>query len=456
MRNLALLCEKKCSAQCVKTDIDGCFVISYSPPNLFGDRTHPQDRPSHEIIGVNRFFLAEPSLTSVSGHCWSYLRSLIEPVRHAGFEPVLLGHRNVDPRLARRENIVPIFERWCDERIGDHETTLAAHRRSIRADLTRISKRHRIGSQDFVLINTLRHWALAGVVDWLESMRPRSRPRVALVLHFTAQSDPNGSAEMRPFYEEAFVRIERSPSRDCIRLLADSEELIDEYRDINDRLDFHLAPIPHIPHLPDRDHEPASKLNVGYIGEARENKGFQLLPHVVRRASEHASAVHFHIHSFCHDPQSIFYRQAIAGLRGPHVTLYPEKLDDDEYTRFLDALDIVILPYTLHNYHSQTSGVFAEAMAMGKSVIVPRGSWMARQVNAYGGGATFNPGDPEDLARQVLSFVNDGLKCHGAAERAARWAQFHNPANLLNLLLSPAAHEGAKSNLSKPATSRAL
>jgi glycosyltransferase involved in cell wall biosynthesis len=259
---------------------------------------------------------------------------------------------------------------------------------------------------------------------------------VALVLHFTAQSDPHGPAEMRPFYADAFRRIEQSEARERMIVLADSQELVDEYRDLNDRLDYHVAPIPHVPPWNSATRERSGNLNIGYLGEARENKGFHLLPYVVRRVSHRASAVHFHIHSFCHAPQSAFYRQSIAGLRGPHVTLYPDSLDDEEYVQFLDSLDVVLLPYTLQHYHSQTSGVFAEAMALGKSVIVPRGSWMARQLDNYGGGAAFNPDDAEDLARQVLAFIDGGVESEAAAERAKRWTQFHNPTNFLSLIFA--------------------
>jgi glycosyltransferase involved in cell wall biosynthesis len=233
--------------------------------------------------------------------------------------------------------------------------------------------------------------------------------------------------------------------------------LIDEYRSMNDRLHYRLAPIPHVPHLAPTDGERSAKLHFGYVGEARENKGFQLLPHVIRRTVPYAAAAHFHIHSFCHDPQSPFYRQAIAGLRGSHVTLYPEKLDDPEYDSFLEQLDVVVLPYTLHHYHSQTSGVFAEAMALGKTLVVPRGSWMSRQVDEYGGGASFNPGDAEDLAQKILALIQNGrVDGERAAERAGRWRQFHSPANLLQLILAPAGCDGAEPNLVKPAASYAL
>ena len=65
----------------------------------------------------------------------------------------------------------------------------------------------------------------------------------------------------------------------------------------------------------------------------------------------------------------------------------------------------MILPYTLANYHSQTSGVFAEALAQKKAVVCPRGTWMARQTFAFEAGAVFAPDDVEDLAQQTLFVI---------------------------------------------------
>jgi glycosyltransferase involved in cell wall biosynthesis len=157
---------------------------------------------------------------------------------------------------------------------------------------------------------------------------------------------------------------------------------------------------------------------------------------LIRRAAEEKlRGVEFHLHSFAHNSDTPFLRRALAGLRHPLVTLYPDAMPADEYRRFVASLDLVVLPYTLANYHAQTSGVFAEAMANGSLVVAPRGSWMARQVARYGGGAAFSPGDAEDFARVVLRVIaeRDHLTA-GAASRARRWREFHNPGRLLELV----------------------
>lgn len=386
---------------------------------------------------MERFFLADPSLLSVSGHCWSYLRSLAEPVRNLGFEPTFLGNCAVDAGLRESHAVIPLFQCWCDTRFGTAEQTFARHHKAIRKDLRAVSRTLSVNRTDVFLINTLRHWALAGVVDWLESLPASQRPRVVLVLHFTAFPDPNEPSDSLEYFQRAFRRIETSEVRDRILLMADSEELVEEYRGINDRLSFALAPIPHVPaHRPISSRDRA-ELNLGYIGEARENKGFHLLPYVVNRAAKSAFAdrIRFHIHAYSSDPRSPFYRQIVPRLVRPNVELYRDPLTDDEYDELLSQLDIVLFPYTRANYHAQTSGIFSEAMAHGKTVIVPRGTWMSRQAARFGGGLAFNPEDPVDLWAQVASAVESHERLAAEAEcRAGRWNEFHNASNFMQAI----------------------
>jgi glycosyltransferase involved in cell wall biosynthesis len=381
-----------------------------------------------------RLFLADPSLVGHSGHCFEYLAALAPSARARGYEPVYLGNRAVAADLRTTYGIVPAFTHWCDARYGSAVRTRQLHESDLARELLDISRHFAVSADDVFLINTLRHWALRGVVDWLEALPERARPRVALVLHFTAFPNPAHSDGTVEFYLDAFTRMAHSPARDRIRLLTDSDALRDEYRQIVPDLAFELAPIPH---TLEPEHRPVTDaFTVGYVGEARTNKGFHLLPRLVRRAAEaNVQGVEFHLHTFAHDSSAAFLRRALAGLRHPSVRLYRDEMPAAEYRRFLASLDLAVLPYTLDNYHAQTSGVFAEAMANGSLVVAPRGSWMSQQLNECGGGATFCPNDAEDLARVTLRLIAE--RDRYAAQRESRikkWRAFHNPERFLQMV----------------------
>lgn len=381
-----------------------------------------------------RLFLADPSLIGHAGHCFEYLASLVPAARARGYEPVLLGNRAVTDDLREAHGVAPAFTHWCDARYGSPERTRRLHESDLARELLDVSRHFAVTADDFFLINTLRHWALRGVVDWLESLPDSTCPTVALVLHFTAFPNPSQSDGTVEFYRQAFTRIARSPVCDRIKLLADSDALADEYRGIAPQLSFAVAPIPHTHALPVRSRSTGA-FTAGYVGEARANKGFHLLPRLVRRAAEeNIRGVEFHIHSFAHDPNSAFVRRALAGLRHPSVRLYPDEMPAGEYQRFVASLDLVLLPYTLENYHAQTSGVFAEAMANGSLIVAPRGSWPARQLAEFGGGAAFNPGDAEDFARVTLRVIAERNRFAESTKRVKRWREFHNPERFLQVM----------------------
>jgi glycosyltransferase involved in cell wall biosynthesis len=383
---------------------------------------------------THRLFLADPSLIGHSGHCFDYLAALVPGARARGYEPVFLGNRAAAPDLRTEHGVVPAFTHWCDARYGSPERTRRRHERDLAGELSAVGLRFGVTADDVFLINTLRHWAIRGVVDWLETLPAGGCPTVALVLHFTAFPNPEQSDGTVEFYRQAFDRIARSPVRDRIRLLADSDALIDEYRALAPDLEFRLAPIPHVRDLPDGERTGAFR--VGCVGEARANKGFHLLPRLVRSATgTELRGVEFHFHSFAREANSSFVQRTLAGLRHPAVRLYPDEMPAVEYQQFLASLDLIVLPYTLDNYHAQTSGVLAEALGGGKLVVVPKGTWMARQVAEFGGGAAFNPGDAEDFARTTLRTIAQRDR-FGAdrRERTNRWRAFHNPERLLEMV----------------------
>ena len=119
------------------------------------------------------------------------------------------------------------------------------------------------------------------------------------------------------------------------------------------------------------------------------------------------------------------------------VALYDSELTSSQYYDLLERADIVLLPYTLENYHSQTSGIFAEALAAGKPVVVPRGTWMARELKESGAGVTFLPGDRRSLYEACMEAVADWQPLTSKAREASlRWKVHHSPATYLRLVMN--------------------
>jgi glycosyltransferase involved in cell wall biosynthesis len=189
--------------------------------------------------------------------------------------------------------------------------------------------------------------------------------------------------------------------------------------------------------------EVGGERRIGYLGDARSTKGFPLLPEVVRRLGNRPG-LRFVIHcprpasgdNHVELPRGVAELQALAREPSYRLTLVPDALAPGDYAALLQSLHIVLLPYVHESYREATSGIFAEAVGLGKPVVVPEGTWMARELDRAGAGTVFAVGSPEDLVEKVTAAVESHeVLARRAAQSASAWRAFHNPETLVTALL---------------------
>ena len=119
-------------------------------------------------------------------------------------------------------------------------------------------------------------------------------------------------------------------------------------------------------------------------------------------------------------------------------------LPSGEYWGALKDSDIVLLLYDSKNYAVRSSGVLVEALATGTPVIVPAGTWMARQVQSAGqmssvlssmndvrgpvGLIYHDIQDVPSLLRRLIEHYSD--YCENARAFARLWHKKHNAERL--------------------------
>ena len=154
-------------------------------------------------------------------------------------------------------------------------------------------------------------------------------------------------------------------------------------------------------------------LCIGYMGDARRAKGFHLLPGLVGALLNKRDDVHFAIQcprsaSGSDDselPEGVAELQEIRRLAEDRLVLVSERLSEEDYASMFRCLDVLLIPYLLPGYTEATSGIFAEAVALGKPTVVTEKTWMAHELKKFGGGLHVLSDDVKDLTEKVLELI---------------------------------------------------
>jgi glycosyltransferase involved in cell wall biosynthesis len=284
---------------------------------------------------------------------------------------------------------------------------------------------------------------------WLATKLPRSAaPRLVLLFRYPASF-------YRPdrLATKLGIRLlERAWREGRVRLSTDSVKLAQEYAQLTEIL-FEVFPIPHTRRfIPSQAAARCPSLRIGSLGNPREDKGFNELVDALllfrRVCPELRVEFVVQVNNPGRNCARSVERLRAAGL--PNVTFVEHALPSADYAGLLASLDIILLAYPQDAYRARTSGVFIEAVAAGKPVVVTAGTWMADELGRWGAGVVIERPSPAGIARAVGTAVSEFAALHAKAqETAAACASFHSPRALLRCLVE--GGRGAASALTRSA-----
>lgn len=165
---------------------------------------------------------------------------------------------------------------------------------------------------------------------------------------------------------------------------------------------------------------PANHLSrVAILGGTRREKGSHRIPDIVRACRTHVP-VEFLIHLMNNTLTPDEERDLGLVANEPDVTILQGGLTPEEYAAAVQSSDVFLFPYEEIPYRQRTSGVFAEAVAVGKPVVVTPGTWLAQQIDAGRAAGTI-AGDhtPDSIARAIAQCV-EHLDAHRASAERVR------------------------------------
>jgi glycosyltransferase involved in cell wall biosynthesis len=161
---------------------------------------------------------------------------------------------------------------------------------------------------------------------------------------------------------------------------------------------------------------------VAVLGGMRREKGSYLVPDIIRACRAYVQ-VEFLIHLENNGLSTEDAARVRRVAKERHVVAIPGQVSMPAYHAALKSADIALFPYEIISYRKRNSGVFAEAVAYGKPVVAPRGTWMAQQIEAgRAAGSISEDLRPDSVARAVADCVRhlESLR-QSALTKSAAW-----------------------------------
>ncbi|MGQ0636924.1 MAG: glycosyltransferase [Planctomycetaceae bacterium] len=405
---------------------------------------------------MQQLVIVDPELKSFHGHYLGYNNTVAEAAARQGYSVKTLASSYCLRSLPCKFECIPCFRHdFGHWRIAPGWTRRfgALRRLNLRLcgdeflrDLRAAEQHVAFDAQTLVFVPSVIEGLIRPLIRWLEGFAPERRPRLMILLRYAPSVNAfQPKCAQADDYARALAQIEQSAARDRITLYTDSELLRQEYGALTS-LPIVVTPIPHTASeggaLPAEPDASTGGRSMTFLGPARWAKGFQYLPYVVRRSLQEFRSGHWSAEFQAHITHAIEAEclWARAELRRLPVTLYERELSPAEYWGILLRSSLVIFPYQHAYYYAQTSGVLCEALSAGKAVVVPRGTWMARQIKGRNVGQTFIPGDRVSLA-DAVALAMEHIDEHLAEAKKLRpeWVGYHNPDSFFRSLTSGVA-----------------
>jgi glycosyltransferase involved in cell wall biosynthesis len=249
---------------------------------------------------------------------------------------------------------------------------LHGHCQSIyRSELRRLVKEFRWGPRDHVVMPTTDQQLLLGALSVYAGTAADELPR--LHLRFLCDDSCNISGHPSPMSFEdmlGWLRAESLLNR-RVFLYAETARLADWIEAIAGVRPA-LAPYPVFTERRPGPPPRRRSLRIGYLGQARCEKGFDRLAAILRRfealheqaaAKRHdVPAISALVHAAGSGRMARIFEESAQDLR-IELELIDRTVDEDEYQQILQKVDVLVLPYDVDRYARKSSGIVQEALA---------------------------------------------------------------------------------------------
>jgi len=393
-----------------------------------------------------RVFSLDPSFHDLSGHHFAVNELISTECRRRGIPCTVLAH--ADSRLEiPGMDIRRVFSTSLYGEPPDHELApmfkAVQLNLSFEEELKAYLPESEIKPGDVFVAHTISYAYLIGLFRWYRCLKV---PNVSLriVLRFPPHHQAGEFFSIvEPIYAYALSLYNTLPEDKDARFFTDWNILSKYYEDLSGLkvgtipISIDFADFPEQKPITDLDQRP---IRFGYLGVARQEKGFDLLPEAIRSYQAERAARGL-------EPDKFIIQTPGAGtevLAELHSLSGVQTLDNcvfgADFHRMLEICDVVFIPYDPESYYLRSSHILIEALGMARPVITTRDTWMEDELRTHLGfpvGTFMERFDSESLADAMLAFADNAQAYASNAAFASHLVRLkHNSIVFMDALLA--------------------
>jgi len=398
-----------------------------------------------------RVFYLDPGLRNELGHHANWCRAIAGELRRRGIETKVYAFAEVVPALRAELEAIGHF-RYFPYRHFDPDpicgwlTAFQTAAVTTAQDLARLE----VAADDLVYVNSAQPGPLFGVTQWLASRPADRRPLVIVEFAFepglSAQRDKGEFIfSVRDARQDPratlfrFTALQIPPALSPhLRFVTFDEACSAVYRMLLQR-DVLALPMPHRAVTSCRDRTGQRPITIALLGHQRPDKGYELVPEIVRTLLAARQDVRFLIHNAAPGAMAATQQALRQNAAASGRIEIEERVAGPALLReLLERADLVLCPYLPERYIASHSSVAAEALANAIPLVVPADTALAKQLRDFGEpGTSFERFEPAAIADATLRLLAEYDRYAGrAVEAAALWAGRHGPQHLVDGLLA--------------------
>ncbi len=367
----------------------------------------------------------DAALVGNLGHHANVCRHITGELRRRGITVDILANARVEHGLIEELNASPAFHHYPYAKITSRKAAnFHLARVSFIADFSRATRDRQY---DLIYASSVLPAQMAAVILWAQThYSAADMPPIAFELGLPSGvggvTSENWGRYTRQ-YRSAARRIRKDYAGKFLFFTFDEASSGDYSKLLGFAVDF-LPPAYAGSEVRLRSGDEEGRPVVGFLGQQRPEKGYHLIPDVLRRLADQDVGARFLIHNGVTKETALDRELRELAAADSRIRFDQQPADKSYWNGLLDSTDIVVLPYEPSRYAASFSAIAAEAVSCGLPMVCPQGTTMKTLAERYQN----NPiGIAGWTAEAVADAISDAVRnfpelARSAYEGADRWA----------------------------------